>query len=121
MNNSIRYRYIVYGIPKQGHYTIEEAQWQDSHQRFIQENIRSVPYHVVKRLLGYVPKHTGEQRIEMWLAIPPSCQNQLTQESPLNLLYSTSSVHPFFPFSLGNMRHFINPDAIPEDIARQLK
>jgi hypothetical protein len=50
-----RYRYIVHGVPKDRHYTVEEARWSWSKQRFVDENTFLVTSNTIKTWLGHLP------------------------------------------------------------------
>ena len=100
----LKFRYIIHGVARNKHYTIEEAQWCDQTLQFISEQIHTVTFPLLKRWLGYIPSMVGDLRTTMWMCFPSHLQPAQKSYSPLRLWMT----HPdlFVPVSLEKFRHF---------------
>lgn len=101
---SLKFRYIIYGVARNKHYTIEEAQWCDRTSQFVSEQVHTVNFALLKRWLGYIPSMVGDLRTTMWMCFPSHLQPTQKGYSPL-LLWQA---HPdwLVPLSLEKFRHF---------------
>jgi hypothetical protein len=98
-NRDSKFRYIIYGRPKGGRYTIEEAEWSDQEQKFIYEQIHLLSGFLLKQWLGYIPNTTGEIQTIIWMTFPHTTYHT---KSPIQLWMKNR--HIFFPYSLNRLR-----------------
>lgn len=98
-----RFRYIVYGVPKNRYYTVEEVRWSWSRQCFVDENTFLVTSNTVKHWIGHLPGSVGERKVTMWLFLPYTIYNK-TQNSPMTLWKQNHNV--FSPYGFDKLRYF---------------
>jgi hypothetical protein len=97
-----KFRYIIHGIPKQGKYTIEEAEWCDRTNQFITEQTYVLSSNLLRQWLGYSPFSIGEIKVTMWIFLPHVVYSG--SKSPLKLWLKNRYI--FAPYCLDRLRFF---------------
>ena len=99
-----KFRFIIHGVPKNKKYTVEEAMWCDTTQKFITEKLHTVSYITLRHLLGYIPRTIGGAlQTEMWMYLPDIIYDE-EAKSPIEMWESNKNV--FAPFSFETLRNF---------------
>jgi len=97
-----RFRYVIHGVPKNRHYSVEEARWSWKRRGFVNEHHHSVSSNTIKTWLGYIPSTLGESKIAIWLFLPYTVYPD-KMKSPLKMWDANHDV--FAPFSFEKLRY----------------
>ena len=100
--NTIKFRYIVHGKPRNRRYTIEEARWCDISKRFISEQTHIMRFDVIRNWFGQSPATLGNLKTIMWIHFPPILHKYIQNQSPLCFWKFTQDA--FAPYSLDQLR-----------------